>query len=235
MINAYGSTASIDKNTNVVYSTTKGRWSLIPEGSLIRIADDHGFYTINSVEEVFYIEKFQKNDKTSVMIHKNVGYNILPGDVATLSSKQWKISTASVTKGGEGFKKGDIISIEGGRPSVNAHDGKLNQAILKVKQVDRKKGGVIEVSILDRGNYLVKPKLNYSADFGVGKGLEVKLVFEESPERHLVEMSVNRITKNSTDSIIYFDSLVPTSMEYGKIATKKYHAHLSSEYFGKSK
>ena len=235
MINAYGSTASIDKNTNVVYSTTKGRWGLIPEGSLIRMADDHGFYTINSVEEVFYIEKFQKNDKTSVVIHKNVGHNILPGDVATLSSKQWKLSTVSVTKGGEGFKKGDIISIEGGKASVNSHDGKINQAVLKVKQATKKKGEVLETSIVDRGNYLIKPKLNYSADFGMGKGLGIKLMFEESPERHLVEMSVNRITKNPTDSIIYFDSLVPTSMEYGKIATKKYHAHLASEYFGKSK
>ena len=235
MINAYGSTASIDKNTNVVYSTTKGRWSLIPEGSLIRIADDHGFYTINSVQEVFYIQKFQKNDKTSVVVHKNVGYNILPGDTATLSSKQWKLSTVSVTKGGQGFKKGDLISIEGGRASVNTHDGKINQAMLKVKHATKKKGEVVEVSVSDRGNYLIKPELNHSADFGLGKGLGIKLTFEESPERHLVEMSVNRVMRNPTDSIIYFDSLVPISMEYGKVATKKYHAHLASEYFGKSK
>jgi hypothetical protein len=235
MINAYGSTASIDKNTNVVYSTTEGRWGLIPEGSLIRMADDHGFYTINSTQEVFYIEKFSKNDKTSIVVNKNVGYNILPGDIATLSSKQWKLSTVSVTKGGQGFKKGDVISIEGGRPSVNSHDGKINQAILTVKHVTKKKGEVLEVNISDQGNYLIKPKLNYSADFGVGEGLGIKLTFEESPERHLVEMSVNRVARNSTDSIIYFDSLVPTSMEYGKVATKKHQAHLASEYFGKSK
>jgi hypothetical protein len=235
MINAYGSTASIDKNTNVVYSTTEGRWGLIPEGSLIRMADDHGFYTINSTQEVFYIEKFSKNDKTSIVVNKNVGYNILPGDVATLSSKQWKLSTVSVTEGGQGFKKGDVISIEGGRPSVNSHDGKINQAILTVKHVTKKKGEVLEVTISDQGNYLIKPKLNYSADFGVGKGLGIKLTFGESPERHLVEMSVNRVARNPTDSIIYFDSLVPTSMEYGKIATKKHQAHLASEYFGKSK
>ena len=235
MINAYGSTASIETNTNVVYSTTQGRWSLIPEGSLIKMADDHGFYTINSVEEVFYIEKFSKHDKTSIQIHKNVAYNILPGDIVTLSSKQWKLSTVSINKGGEGFKKGDVISIEGGKPSVNAHDGKLNQSILKVKHVSKKKGGVLEAGVIDQGNYLVKPELNYSADFGIGTGLELKLQFEESSERHLVEMSVNRVTRNSTDSIIYLDSLVPVSMEHGKVATKKYHAHLASAYFGKSK
>ncbi len=155
MINAYGSTASIETNTNVVYSTTEGRWSLIPEGSLIRMSDDHGFYTINSVEEVFYIEKFSKHDKTSIQIHKNVAYNILPGDIVTLSSKQWKLSTVSINKGGEGFKKGDVIAIEGGKPSVNTHDGKLNQSILKVKHVSKKKGGVLEAGVTDQGTILL--------------------------------------------------------------------------------
>ena len=90
MINAYGSTASIEKDSNVVYSTTQGKWGLIPDGSLIKFSDDHGFYIINFVKEVFYIEKFRKHGKTSVEIFQNVGLNMLPGDAATLSAKQHK-------------------------------------------------------------------------------------------------------------------------------------------------
>ena len=234
MVNAYGSTASIENNSNVVYATTQGKWGLIPDGSLIKFSDDHGFYTINFVKEIFYIEKFIKHSKTSVEVFQNVGLNMLPGDTATLSAKQHKLTKATVIDGGKGFKEGDVIAIDSGRASVNSSDGTIHHSVLTIKEVT-KKGSVLELVISKQGNYLILPDLTYSANFGLGAGLKIKLFFEESRERHLVEMTINRVTRNTTESFIYFDSLLPTTMENGKIATKKYHAHLTSEYYGKSK
>ena len=234
MINAYGSTASIEKDSNVVYSTTQGKWGLIPDGSLIKFSDDHGFYIIYFVKEVFYIEKFRKLGKTSVEIFQNVGLNMLPGDAATLSAKQHKLVRVTVLDGGKGFKEGDVIAVDGGRASVNSSDGTVHHSVLRIKEVT-KKGSVLELDISKQGNYLLLPDSTYSANFGLGTGLKIKLFFEESQERHLVEMIINRVTRNTTEYFIYFDSLLPTTMENGKIATKKYHAHLTSEYFGKRK
>ena len=234
MVNAYGSTASIEANSNEIYSTTEGKWGLIPEGSLIKFADDHGFYTINYVKEVFYIEKFKKHGKTSVRVFQNVGFNVLPGDTTTLSSKQHKLIRATVLDGGKGFKEGDVVAIDGGRASVNASNGTIDHALLKVIETT-KEGSVLELNTSQEGNYLALPNSTHDASFGSATGLKIKLFFEESPERHLVEMIVNRVTRNTTDSIVHFDSLLPTTMEDGKIATKKYHALLSSQYYGKKK
>jgi hypothetical protein len=234
MINAYGSTASVETNSNKVYGTTKARWKLVQEGSLLRIGNDHTFYNVQDTEETFYIKEFYKVSPDTIEVHDNVKYNIVPDDLVTISYKEHEIASFDVEHAGQGFKVNDVFSVEDGLPNFRKFDGEPELATFVVKKVN-KKGGIISLDLLEYGVYIEKPPLTFKVESPTGEDAEIKLQFRERNNRPIVEANVLAVKRRPANSIIKFDGPLPDFLQAGKVATKKHALILNSSYFGEPK
>ena len=233
MINAYGSTASVENGSNKVFGTTKARWKLVPDGALIRIGNDHTFYNVKGSQETFFIKEFSKIEPDAIEIHEDVKYNVVPDDVVTISYKEHEVASFDVMTAGEGFSVNDVFSLEEGLPHVRSFDGEPELAVFTVKRVN-KKGGILSLDLTDYGIYIEKPSTTFTVKNPMGKDAEIRLQFTERSNRPIVEANVLSVKRRPANSIIRFDAPLPHFLSSGKIATKKHSLILNSSYFGQA-
>ena len=206
----------------------------MPEGSLIRIGNDHTFYNVQGAEETFYIKEFSKLGPDTIEIHDDVKYNIVPDDVVTISYKEHEVTSFDVMNAGQGFKANDVFSIEEGLPHVRTFDGEPELATFIIKRVN-KKGGIVSLDLINYGIYIEKPPVAFTIKNPMGKDAEVRLQFRERNNRPIVEANVLSVQRRPANSVIKFDAPLPYFLEAGKVATKKHSLILNSSYFGEAK
>lgn len=200
---------------------------------MIRIGDDKVLYEVGGVKEALFIKPF-KVIGDMVKISDEDDENFSRGDVVKVSYKEQAVlSILQVRHGGKGYRVGELLSISGGTPSVESLDGTVHKAYLKVEQVDDK-GGVQTLSINKQGKYIQTPEQDCELIGGSGNNCLIKVAYKVLEKRALIERTIQKMIRGSSQTIVNFHYPIPKSVTEGKISAQKWEANLTSNYVGET-
>lgn len=236
MARIIGETASVIQNTNRVISASNSDWSAIRVGSYFRMRGDRAYYNVLKTQQLFYIKDFvaKEEDTRYIVIEGDLGHNILMGDKATISYKEYEFFTLiNIEDGGKGYKIDDVISPIGGSFIINKESGEKQIAELIVSQVDEN-GKILALGPKSSGKYYNPPSNICKMEGGKGKGAILDLKFKLLEDRAMIEREVMEITRDK-NSTVFLDFPLPKGIKSGKLSIKKWEIFLTAPYLGESK
>ena len=164
-------TASIIKDTNKLISSNDWRGCRI--GSFFKFKSDLNYYVVSRIEPLFYLAEFEKINDRKIKVNIDTGINLNIFDTVTISYKEWEIQTIiDIPNQGKGYKIGDILSLQGGKPCSNLQDNIKEVAKISVDNTDES-GAILRISLINKGKYYEIPEVIISVN-GV-KGVKLKL------------------------------------------------------------
>lgn len=230
----FNQNTSILFDTNRAVSSTEEPWGSIRENSYVCFGDDENFYTIGKIQPLFYIKDFMVKDGSLLTINGDCGINLLEGDTAQISFKEYELLTViSCLSPGKGYKIGEIISLVGGQPVIDKFTGKIQNCSFTVNRVDAD-GGILQVQLNNRGRYYQPPEKEADVE-GSGSGAKIKAEYIVPNERNIQEKTIVKLEKKSSETIVWLDSPLPEGVKDGKLSVDKWEMYLTSNYAGETK
>ncbi len=230
----YTHSISVLKGTNKIITSSEVNLKGLREGSYIRIGNDHVFYIVSKVSPLLYVKDFEVENARTIKIKDNIGINVLTGDTLTLSHKEYKLYTLfGITNGGKGYKKDDILTVEGGVLLANLETNIKELASFIVTNVDAH-GTILEVGINVEGKYIEPPKSTCSLIGGSGDGAVFEVDFNVADQRNLLERKVSSYEVKNDCSLVRLDYPLPEGLKTGKMSIKKWQAEITNNYGGDS-
>lgn len=223
-------TASIEANTNRMVSSTEVDWSILRPGASIRFQGDSIFYTVNTINQFFYIKDFEVISGNKIRIKDDIGVNLCSRDIISISYKEYELlSIFEILNKGSLYKVGDSISPDGGDTSYNVAIGSVERTVFNVTEVDEK-GGIISVGLLNKGRYVDPPPDNCKVIGGSGAGAEFGVKFKLIDNRKIVERSIEVLDDNRVSGVVYLNTGLERGIKEGKISCHKNEAFLDRVY-----
>lgn len=230
-----GNMASVRKNTNTIISTTFADWSAIRSGTFIKFVDDFNFFTVSHVNKKTFLKDFVKAQSHVLQINENCGVNINEGDSLTISYKEYELSTVyKLISAGKGYSVGDVLTLDGGTPSLNLSDNTLNSGVITVNKIGEM-GEILEFDITEKGKYITSPETITSLKGGDGSGAVIECGFKLSDHRSFIERDVERVEFKGSDTLVYLYYALPDSIKEGKLSIIKWEIVLTGNYTGENK
>lgn len=224
---------SILSNSARLVGLSSSDWGSCRIGNQVKIGSDNISYTVAKVNKIYYIKDFSVLNPKTIEIKANIGIDLMPEDVLTLSYKEFEVLTIfGITNPGRDYKEGQIIYLSGGDLSVSLEHNLTNPASFQVTKVDEN-GGILEVGLHNNGVYVnVPPKNNeiFSNDEGSGAILDVE--FKPIDNRKILDRTITHLDNKTTSCNLYLNYDIPSKLKTGKLSVEKYEILLSSNYVG---
>lgn len=229
-----GYTVNINNSSNEVISHSESDWSTIKNNSLITIDNDGIFYTIGKIEQLNLIQDFITQDK-NIILNGNYEYYFIENDVLTISYKEYEtLAINSILNKGNNYKKGDILTLNGGILSVDVIDNTSQPCLFEVEEIDGN-GSVHKLKILNKGIYLVFPNKQNKLTGGNGQNIEVQVQEHLINNRKILERQVMSAKNVGTQTVIELNYNLPVAIIEGELSINKFIAKLTSNYVGNNK
>lgn len=226
---------SVIKGTNRVIGSSESSWSKIPAGSYFRVDKDDIFYTVAKTAQIFYIKEFEVVNEKRLKVSKDVAANLIAGDVLTLTYKEQELHMLlEIRSAGLDYKIGDIIYINGGKPSFNLNNNLPETTQFTIEEIDQA-GGIKQLGLLNRGKYLESPQSPSELIGGAGTQGMVDFTFREYPTRATVNKTVTNIVFEKDYSLVDLDYPLPVGVKAGKLSVEKWEMTLKENYAGETR
>lgn len=213
--------ASIIKGTNRVVCSTNVKKSDVKVGSLFKFQRGKTYYNVSLVDDIYLIKEFKSNGGPSIEISGNLEINLSVGDEILISYKEYELSAVwGITKGGSGYRVGDVLNLVGGTPSIDVNSGINQTASIKVKSVGPK-GEIQEISLVSKGKYLELPPKIVSLSGAVGDGGTLDVEYDIINNRATIERVIKYIDVQSSVAYILLDNPLPVGVKLGKLSCEK--------------
>ena len=226
-----GYSINLIKDSNRVISCSEIDFQKIRPGSYIKIGNIT--YQIIDRKPLFYIKDFEVVAPNAIKLKDNAGNFLLKEDVLDISYKEYELgSLLSIVDGGCKYKKGDIIYLLGGVPTI---DNSNTQQItsFEVNSVDEN-GKLLSVGLISRGKYVSVPN-NVSEVYGSnGHGAKLECFYTIIDSRRMIERSIINILRSGSDATVFLNYTLPSGLKEGKLSVNKYELILNNNYTGAS-
>ena len=125
------------KDTNRVVASSEVDLSKVSPGDYLRIDKEPLVYTVARADKMFYIKDFNVIDRKTIEIPSPVGVNLIVGDTLKITYKEYGcVGLLEIKHGGLRYKVGDVLTVEGGTPTVNLETGLIETTSFNVIEVD---------------------------------------------------------------------------------------------------
>lgn len=225
---------SIIKNTNRLISSTSSNLRSCRVGSFLKFKSDSNHYIISKIDPLFYITEFEKVDGKKIKINSDTSININILDTVIISYKEWEIQTInSIISQGRGYKIGDVLCLDGGKPIIGVQDNLKNIAKIHVDNTDEN-GSILKISILEKGKYYEYPEESIVVG-GKGEGAKFDIRYKICDNRTMIERDVQNVEFDGKNTIITLNYDIPNEIKLGKISVDKWEIFLSTPYVEETK
>lgn len=230
-----GNIGSIRKNTNKITSSTFADWSAIRSGSFIKFADDVHFYTVSHTEQKIFLKDFVVVQDNIIQINEDCTTSVGVGDSLNISYKEYELNILhKIMNAGSGYKIGEKLTVGGGTTSLNLKDNTLYSTAFIVNRVGEN-GEILELSINDRGRYVMSPPDITDLKGGSGKNAVIESNYKLTDHRTFIERDVEKIEFKNSETIIYLSYSLPKGIKEGKLSIEKWEVVLTSNFVGDNK
>lgn len=231
---SFGFTCSILKDTNRVISASDCDWSKVAEGSFFKLSKDRTFFTVLKSQSIFLNYDFEVKDPRRIIIKKDIGINLSEHDTLKIIYKEYELLTVmSIVKPGKGYKKDDIIYLQGGIPVIDKTDNIKKTTSLIVSEVDES-GGIKNISLKDKGLYTEFPRTICNVFGGSGDFAELETEFQVTDNKTIIDRGIVRIDYSPQISELYLDYALSEGIKKGRISCNKWEILLSGNYLDKT-
>ena len=225
----FGYTASIQKGTNRLITSSQANWGSLLEGSFVIFDEDEDFYKIVAKESFFYIKDFERLEDDKIFIHENVGLKLSLNDSIKLTFKEYEAENISVLKGGKGFEEGAILNIQGGKLKKSLEDDLNIPSQIKIVKVD-KNGKILKAELSSQGMYNSPPD-----SIQVFDEAELSIEFRLSDKRIIEDRCISNLLYSDKGTVVVLNHPLPPNVKDGKLSTNKWELILNTPYVKENK
>lgn len=228
----YKYTASIQKNTNKLISSSEDKFAGISEGNLIKLDNDPKLYTISNKDSLFYLVDFTAQDSKILVMNTNTLSNFQKQDTIKITFKEYEAKFISEIKNkGKGYSIGTRINVKNGILSFDISIGYGQHTILEVTEVGDE-GCIETLEIIETGKYIISPDIPLEINSDKGEGLSLEIKYAEINNRSFLERIINDIYFDGDKTYLVLDYSIPLNVKLGKISCNKSILILSDNYIG---
>lgn len=226
-------TVSILKNTNRLVSSSQDNFGGLRPGSFIKIGGTSILYQIAEVKKFLLLKDFLVQDNREITIASDLGINIQCEDNIKIIFDEYELnSVINIRKKGKFYSNGEILSIVGGKVSIDLKNGIGEPTRLRIEEVTSD-GGIERLSLVDVGKYIVPPKSKVEVN-GKGEGAELELKFSPKDNSSILERVIKGIQKTENQTTLTLDYSLPIGIKNGKMNLEKWEMFLVNNYLGES-
>lgn len=224
-------TASIVKGTNRLVSTTSSDFGVIKPGSYVKFNNENTFYQVIKSNNIYFIKDFVTLTDKSIEIKGDLGIDLLKGDELILSYKEYEVFTLfGINNPGKGYKKGEIVYLDGGALSVNLTDNVTNPASFEIISVNEN-GGITQLAAKNNGIYIELPaKVCRVFSHGDGDGAILEVEYQPINNRKTIDRTVVFVDQDHVSAYVHLDYPLPQGIKQGKLSLEKYEILLNINY-----
>jgi len=229
-----GNSISIAKGDNIAYATYEPSISAVKDGSFLRFESENCFYVIQCKESTEFLHDFEVIGDSSVIVKEDLSGKIHCSDIVDLVFREYELDiVVAIVNAGSGYAVGDVLTVRGGKPSLNVSDGLYNAIQIVLNGV--KDGGVSRIGVKNRGKYIEPPLSEVELEGGKGKDAKFELAYKPLNAVTKVKRTVRGIEIKNSETIIQLDSLIPPFITMGKLIYNKWLFYLATPYLSDTK
>ena len=225
----FGYTASIQKGTNRLITSSQANWGSLSEGSFVIFDDDEDFYKIVAKESFFYIKDFERVENDKIFIHENIGLKLSLNDSVKLTFKEYETKSISVLKGGKGFKEGETLNVGGGKLKKELEGDLEIPSQIRIVKVD-KNGKILKAELSSRGAYNTPPD-----SIQVFGEAELSIELQLSDKRIIEDRCISNLLYSDKGTVVVLNHPLPPNVKDGKLSTNKWELILNTPYVKENK
>lgn len=222
------------KGDNVAYATYENSLAAVKDGSFLRFEGENCFYVVQRKESTTFLHDFTVVGANIIRINENLDGKIHSFDKLTLSFREQELDIViGIVNAGAGYAIGDVLTVQGGKPSLDVVNGVYNATQIVVNGV--KEGQISRIGVKSRGKYIEVPPPEVL--LGGGKGKNAKFEISYRPLQNVTQLNreVLEVRLENSQTLVILDSNLPSYITCGKISFDKWLFYLATPYISESR
>ena len=225
--------ASIEQNTNKLYTTTLYGDTVVRNGAFVKMGENQIFYRVEKGEKITIKKKFTTREN-KLILKGNLEFKIAPADTLQIFiTEQEAVGYSNISPHDYNYKIGEKIYAQGGITSSSRENITGEYACFEVTKLNAN-NQVLGMSLVSGGTYLVPPSNPVTLMNEDGAVFQVEIEFDISPNTFSVEREVSLVegSSNETEITIIYD--LPDGCTEGELLLTKKIIHIDRPYNNES-